>query len=147
MPPVTDLAAHVGGFIAAEGHFGANPTATRFRLAVGLAAADRSSCELLLEVFGVGTITETHRRQAHYDDVVSWQVQALPELVDVVVPFMDHHLPPSHKREQYVTWRALLLGYWQHGARRLRACELDGCLAPSRCKGLCRHHYYLAFGR
>ena len=147
VPPVTDLAAHVAGFIAAEGHFGANRTATRFRLAVGLAAADRGSCQLLLELFRVGTITETTRRQAHHDDVVSWQVQALPQLVDVVVPFMDHHLPPCHKREQYIIWRTLLLQYWEHGARRVHPCSVDGCTASSRCKRLCRHHDYLAFGR
>jgi hypothetical protein len=38
--------------------------------------------------------------------------------VEVVVPFMDEHLPPSHKRGQYLAWRAELVDYWEHRARR-----------------------------
>ena len=38
-------------------------------------------------------------------------VRAFRELVDVVVPFLDEHLPPSYKRTQYETWRAQLLAY------------------------------------
>ena len=147
MSPGTDIAAYVAGFVAAEGYFGMDRTGTRFRLAIGLGAVDEGSCRLLLELFGVGTVTRSPRRRAHYDDEVTWQVQALPALVGVVVPFMDAHLPPSHKQMQYIAWRAPLLEYWHHRARRVRPCGRAGCPAPSRCKGLCRRHYYLEFGR
>src|SRR5262245_9938993 len=43
--------------------------------------------------------------QHHYDDEVQFTVQATRELVEVVVPFMDAHLPESYKREQYLEWR------------------------------------------
>jgi hypothetical protein len=147
VPPATDLAAYAAGFVAAEGHFGASASGTRFRVAVGLAATDAGSCSLLHDLFGVGTITHARRRKDHYDDEVSWQVQSVRDLVAVVVPFMDEHLPPSHKREQYEVWRGALLEYWEHGMRRLRPCDRQGCDEPSRCKGLCRRHYYAAFGR
>lgn len=146
MRPATDLAAHAAGFIAAEGHFGANVTSTRFRLAVGVAASDACSVQSLHVLLGVGTVCTSPRRKPHYDDEVSWQVQSLRELVEVVVPFMDEHLPPCHKREQYEVWRAALLEYWEHGMRRRRPCRRDGCEEPSRCKGLCRRHYYAAYG-
>ncbi|MEX2659689.1 MAG: hypothetical protein WD232_08325 [Acidimicrobiales bacterium] len=133
--------------MTAEGHFGVSETGVRFRLAVGLAATDAMSCHLLSDLLGVGTITRSTRRKLHYDDEVSWQVQSVRDLVEVVVPFMDEHLPPSHKRDQYLAWRAALLEYWEHGMRRRRPCRRDGCEEPSRCKGLCRRHYYAAYGR
>ena len=75
-----------------------------------------------------------------------FQVRKLKDLVDVVVPFMDEHLPASHKREQYLVWRAQLLDYWEHRARRRRACTVEGCEKPQRAKGVCRGHYYERFG-
>lgn len=119
--PARDLAAPVAGFVAAEGHLGASGTGTRLRLAVGLAAVDEGSCQLLLELFGIGTITRSPRRRAHEDDEGSWQVQWPPDLVEVVVPFMDDHLPPSHERDRYEVWRAALLERWVTG------CRAGGC--------------------
>ena len=63
------------------------------------------------------------------------------------MPFMDEHLPPSHKREQYLVWRAQLLDYWEHQARRRRPCRVEGCAEPTRAKGLCRRHYFAEFRR
>lgn len=145
VPPVTELAAHVAGFIVARAT--SARTAQRrgsgspsgWRQQTGARATSCSSCS---------------RRHHHGDAPPSGPPRrelagagAPRALVHVVVPFMDHHLPPSHKREQYVTWRALLLEYWDYGARRVRPCTHHGCEAPRRCKGLCRHHYYLGFGR
>jgi hypothetical protein len=75
------------------------------------------------------------------------QVQSVRELVERVVPFMDVYLPPSKKRNQYLRWREELLHHWEHTARRRRTCTVEGCEAPQRGKGVCRKHYYAAFGR
>ncbi len=75
-------------------------------------------CELARAAFGVGGIVRSPRRKAHYDDEVAFQVQSLWDLVEVVVPFMDEHLPPCHKRDQYLAWRAALLDYWEHPPRK-----------------------------
>jgi len=74
-------------------------------------------------------------------------VSALADLVEVVVPFMDEHLPPSHKREQYLVWREELLAYWETKAKRRRVCTVDGCDHPQRAKQVCRRHYYEAYGQ
>ncbi len=154
VPPATELAAHLAGFVAAEGCFtgsdglsGGRYPSKIFAFSVGLGAADRSSCELLQTFFGTGRLVEWPRRRAHYDDEVTFVVRALPDLVGVVVPFMDEHLPPSHKRRQYKAWRANLLDYWEHRARRPRACTVEGCTKPRRAKGLCRGHYYARYGK
>lgn len=103
-------------------------------------------CELLKGFLGIGFITRTSRRKLHYDDEVTFQVRRLPDLVAVVIPFMDAHLPPSYKRRQYAEWRAALLDYWEHGARRRRPCTVEGCDRPRKAHGLCRHHLYRRLG-
>jgi hypothetical protein len=103
--------------------------------------------DLLHGFFGCGRTMWRRRRRAHYDDEVTFVVRRLRDLVEVVVPFMDEHLPPSYKRQQYLVWRALLLEYWDHGARRRRPCTEPGCETPQRAKGLCRRHYYEAYRR
>jgi hypothetical protein len=148
--PATDaLAEFIAGFVAAEGTFGRSGTPPTFRFAIGLGASDSDSCRQLQRYFGVGTIHTSPRRKSHYDDEVTYQVRALRDLIDLVVPFMDEHLPPSYKREQYEVWRAALLDYWQHGARQKgrRPCTIDGCDRPQRAKGLCRHHYFKEYRR
>ena len=77
---------------------------------------------------------------------MAFVVSRLGDLVHVVVPFMDEHLPPSYKREQYLVWRAELLDYWEHEAKRVRPCSVDGCDQPRRAHGLCRHHLYAQRG-
>lgn len=146
MSPATDLSSAIAGFVVAEGTFVAS-SERRFRFAVAVGAVDRGMCELLQHYFGTGRISTSLRRRAHYDDEVCFYVQRHRDLVHVVVPFMDEHLPPSHKREQYLVWRAQLLDYWDHRARRRRACSVDGCDAPQRAKGVCRRHYYERYGR
>jgi hypothetical protein len=42
------------------------------------------------------------------------------DLVGIVAPFMDAHLPASYKRSQYLAWRAELLDAWEHRSRRPR---------------------------
>jgi hypothetical protein len=117
--PTDALAEHLGGFVAAEGTFTRAVSHVRadgqprlsFTFAVALGASDHISVELLHAVLGVGRVRSYPRRRAHYDDEVVFAVRAFRDLVDVVVPFMDEHLPPSHKRDQYDAWRRELLAY------------------------------------
>jgi hypothetical protein len=142
--PATEGLAHfLGGFTAAEGTFGANESAGRFRFAVSLGATDQAMCKLMYAFLGVGHITFSPRRKPHYDDEVTYAVQALHELKDFVVPFMDEHLPESYKREQYLDWREKLLDYIEHRARRPRSrCTISECDQPARAHGLCRKHLW-----
>ena len=94
------------------------------------------------EFFGVGSVRRSARRKPHYDDEVAFVVGSARELVEVIVPFMDEHLPASYKRVQYFAWRERLLDHWEHRAKRVRPCTVDGCDAPRRAHGLCRHHLY-----
>ncbi len=145
--PAEELAPFVGGFVAAEAHFSVAGSPPKFSFAVGLGSADARTCEVLHAFFGVGSVHRRVRRRPHYDDEVAFQVRALPDPVGVVVPFMDEHLPPSHKRSQYLRWREALMPYWDVAARRRRSCSVAGCDQQSRCSGLCRRHYYVAHGR
>jgi hypothetical protein len=115
-----ELAAFLGGFTAAEGCFTRHETGgtrQRFAFRVGLGATDSAMCDLYRSSLGVGRIVRSPRRKPHYDDEITFSVQSLGELVDVVVPFMDQWLPMSHKREQYLTWRRELLRYWTTSSR------------------------------
>lgn len=135
--------------MAAEGCFTGTraPTKRRFAFQVGVSEADRDVCGLMLTVFGVGRLVPFRRRQAHYDDEITFVVTRLRDLTEVVVPFMDVHLPASHKRAQYEGWRAELLSYWDTEARRRRPCVLEGCAAPALAHGLCRPHLWSEMGR
>ena len=144
-PPVGELAPFLGGFFAGEGYLRAGDRG--FDCTVALGARDAGMCELFRDVLEVGRVRRYQRRAAHHDDVVVWVVRSPRELVEVVVPVLDEHLPASYKRQQYLAWRAELLDHWQHRARRRRPCTMHGCDRPRRAKGLCRRHYYAAYGR
>jgi hypothetical protein len=139
-PATEDLAQFLGGFVAVEGSFVVS--GGRFTFRVGLGAADSGTCTLFRELFGCGSIHQSPRRKPHYDDECSFVVQSLKDHVEVTIPFMDEHLPPSYKREQYLAWRERLLDYWEHRAKRVRSCSVAGCERPRRAHGLCRHHLY-----
>ena len=116
MRPVTELADYLAGFVAGEGSF-VRSGRRSFCFQVGLGEADAGMCEALRDTLGVGRLVRSARRRPHYDDEVTFVVRRLRDLVEVIVPFMDEHLPPSHKREQYLVWREALLDYWEHDAR------------------------------
>lgn len=149
MQPATELGDFLGGFVAAEGSFisSTHRGRTSFTFAVALGASDERMCHTFAEYLGVGRVRWYPRRRPHYDDEVVYVVRAYRDLIDVVVPFMDEHLPPSYKREQYIAWRAALLDHWEHDAKRVRPCTVEGCDEPRRAKGLCRRHYYAEHGR
>jgi hypothetical protein len=145
--PATELASTIGGFVTGEGCFLASGSPRSFTFSVKLGARDAELIDALREYFGVGTMHAYARRKEHYDDEVVFQVRKTRDLVEVIVPFMDEHLPPSHKREQYFVWRGQLVEHWTDHARRRRPCTVEGCDQPQRAKKLCRHHYYQAHGR
>jgi hypothetical protein len=140
------VAAFLAGFVAAEGCFSRSGNGRRFTFEVGLGRADRGMCEQFHAWLRVGHIYDGRRRMPHHDDSSTFMVQSLRELVGVIVPFMDAHLPPSYKQEQYGQWREQLLYYWEHHARRVRRCSVEGCAAPQRAHGLCRAHLYIQYG-
>lgn len=140
-PATSELGQFLAGFLAAEGCFSGNGD-TRFCLEVGLGSIDRAMCTMLQDFLGVGHVYDSPRRKDHYDDETVYVVQSLRELIDGVVPFMDVHLPPSYKREQYLAWKERLLDYWEHRAKRVRPCIVEGCDKPRRAHGLCRHHLF-----
>lgn len=143
MPPDTDTRAYLGGFTAAEGYFGRTSDAFAFRVAVG--SKDIGMCELLRETLGVGRVYAYPPRREGYEGSAVFGVRSHPDLVNVVVPFMDKFLIESYKRQQFMVWRAALLDFWEHRAKRRRPCTMDGCDLPRRARGLCRRHYYLAY--
>jgi hypothetical protein len=138
--PAGDLAAFLAGFVAGEGCF--TRSHNRFVFSIGLGSSDADLCRSLPGRLGVGNVHVSPRRQPHYEDEITFQVSALRDLIEVIVPFMDEHLPPSFKREQYLAWRADLIEYWETKAKRRRTCTVDGCDEPQRAKKVCRHHYY-----
>jgi hypothetical protein len=140
--PATELAAFLGGFVAAEGTFTGSGDPPTFSFAVQLGETDASMCTQFRDSLGVGSVHHYVRRKAHYDDVAVYAIRRLRDHLAVTIPFMDAHLPPSYKREQYRAWRAKLLDYWEHRAKRVRPCTVEGCDGPRRAYGLCRHHLY-----
>jgi hypothetical protein len=144
--PATDIGAFVAGFVAAEGTFVVSGEPPKFTFAVGLGALDGATSVGIQNYLGAGSLVRSPRRRAHYDDEVTFAIQSLRDHVAVTVPFMDEHLPESHKREQYVVWRERLLDYWEHRAKRVRPCSVAGCDTPRRAHGLCRRHLYVARG-
>ena len=144
-PPGTELAAHIAGFVVGEGTFTSTKRAHTF--AVMLAEVDALSCELLRSFFGVGSVYHYPRRKAHFDDFVLFQVRKTADLVQVIVPFMDEHLPPSFKRQQYTEWRARVMQFWDHDMKRRRPCKIEGCELLQKGRGVCRRHYYALYGK
>lgn len=113
---------------------------------MGLGATDTATCVNLQAFFGCGSVFNYARREPHYDDECTFVMQGIRDHLEVTIPFMDAHLPVSYKREQYLAWRDRLLEYWEHDAKRVRPCTVDGCDAPRRAHGLCRRHLYAARG-
>lgn len=146
-PSSAERAAWMAGFVAAEATFTRSGSPPKFSFCVALGASDSESCTRLQEFFGVGSIHFSPRRKPHFDDEVQFSVRALPHLIDLIVPFMDEHLPPSHKRRQYLEWRQALLDYWEHRAKRRRPCRVPGCETTRRAHGFCRKHLFQATHR
>ncbi|MGQ0803647.1 MAG: LAGLIDADG family homing endonuclease [Actinomycetota bacterium] len=129
-PGIDDWAAFLAGFIAGEGCFSGHSNGNRFIFEVGLGAVDRMMCRALEDFLSVGHIYDSPRRKEHHDDQSAFMVQSLKDLVCTVIPFMDEHLPRSYQRAQYLDWHKRLLDYWEHKAKRVRPCTVEGCPRP-----------------
>ncbi|MGH9117401.1 MAG: hypothetical protein ACRD0A_05865 [Acidimicrobiales bacterium] len=136
----------VGAGLCRHHYYGAG-TGRRFVFPVSVGAADAASVEMLRHFLGIGYVRRSPRRRPHFDDVATYSVGTIGDLLGVVVPVMDDHLMASHIRDQYLAWRAELLDFWEHRAKRVRSCLVEGCDQPRRAKGPCRHHYYLRYRR
>jgi hypothetical protein len=148
--PATEQAAHIAGFIAGEGCFTGTRTGSRkrrFAFTVGLGSTDATMCWDLLAFFGVGHVYSYPPRKQGYDGETTYSVGSIVDLVEVIVPFMDEHLPHSCKRTQYLAWRGDLLAYWEATARRPKSCVVPGCTRNRRARGLCRQHFYERYGQ
>ena len=121
MQPATEyLASYLSGVVVAEGCFTKTGDPPKFNFSVGLGAADAGTCTLLQAFFAVGHIFSSPRRRPHFDDEVAFQVRKLADLVGVIVPFMDEHLPNSYKHMQYRTSRVEVLNAWNLRSARRR---------------------------
>ena len=111
-------------------------------------AKDEETIDLFEAFFGCGRTTWRRRRRSHYDDEVTFVRAAAPRPRGGDRPV--HGRAPSaflQARASTKVWRAALLDYWEHSARRRRTVHRGRLRAPSqRAKGLCRRHYYEAFG-
>jgi hypothetical protein len=116
-------------------------------MAIAVGAVDASMCEMAQNVLGVGHIRSYTRRHPHFDDETVFAVQSVRDLVAVVVPFLDAHMPPCKKRDQYLVWRHKLIRFWNNDMKRRRPCTEDGCDKPQRGRGVCRRHYYVRYGK
>lgn len=142
----SEVAAWVGGFVAAEGSFTVHRfgRVKKFVFKVELGGRDPEPVALIQRFMKVGRIEKFARRRAHYDDVIRYVLPSLGDQVRVVIPFMDEHLPPSYKRQQYLAWREELVEYWEHQAKRVRPCTVEACETPRRAHGMCRKHLHEA---
>jgi hypothetical protein len=139
--PVTELAQFIGGFVAAEGCFHTRPKNGGFSFTVSLGSIDQQTIDLLHGFFACGFTGWSPRRKPHYDDECTFTVKKLRDLIEVIVPFMDEHLPFSYKRQQFLFWRADLLRYWTE--RAIRTCSAPGCDRTRKGEGLCGAHRVL----
>lgn len=100
--------AWIAGFVAGDGTFTSSGRPRTFTFAVTLGYSDFATCQRMRDFFQVGTVHVYRKRKDHYQDEVRYQVRAMRDLINVIVPFMDEHLPPSYKRNQYLEWKGPL---------------------------------------
>jgi hypothetical protein len=90
----------VVGFADGEGCFSIsvvrNPVCSsgwqvQHEFSVTQAASSRPALELLIEVFGCGSIIENHRKDNHRDVMLRFSVKRRSDLLDRVLPFFEAH--------------------------------------------------------
>src|SRR3954466_10985679 len=99
----------VAGFVVAEGCFVRTGTPPRHAFTVGLGDSDSALCFELQRFFGAGNVYRYPPRRAGHEGTATFTVQRRADLVDVIVPFFDHFLPPTRKLDQFLAWRESLL--------------------------------------
>ncbi len=155
--PVSDWS--LAGFVAGEGSFmvtkqqpgfADGDPRLRFVFAVCVAERDRDLLERLQRRLGFGSICLQRSRRLRWQPTTTLTVNSRRAHRLSVIPFMDRHLLPSAKRDQFDQWVAAMDAYdsehptrWGMGPS---TCRIDGCEKPVRGRGLCRSHYYRATG-
>ena len=149
----------LAGFVAGEGYFtvtrqlpphrNGDPR-LRFVFGIQVAERDRPLLEQLRAAIGCGSVTDRQPRREAWQPTSALTVSSRLSHRTKVIPFMDRHLLPGHKRHQFELWVAAMDAYelihpsrWGRGPS---ACKVDGCDRPVRGRGLCRSHYHLETG-
>jgi hypothetical protein len=105
------------GFVDGEGCFSIsvvrNPGCrlgwqVQHEFSVTQASSSRSALELLVEVFGCGTIVENTRHDNHREPLLRFSVKRRPDLVDVVVPFFEERPLRTAKQNDFVRFAQVL---------------------------------------
>jgi hypothetical protein len=142
-PPVGD--SFLMGYVAGDGSF--VRSGRRYRFAVAVSAVDHTLLLQFAARFGVGGVDRVRPRESHHREVSIYRVGSVHDLRSSVIPVVDAALLPRYKRTQFDRWQASLEAFWTNEMRRSRECSTHGCHRPRRAKGLCRQHYFRAFGR
>jgi hypothetical protein len=142
-PPVGD--SFLMGYVAGDGSF--VRSGRRYRFAVAVSAVDHTLLLQFAARFGVGGVDRVRPRESHHREVSIYRVGSVHDLRSSVIPVVDAALLPCYKRTQFDRWQASLEAFWTNEMRRSRECSTHGCHRPRRAKGLCRQHYFRAFGR
>lgn len=98
------------GFVDGEGCFSVavvrNPGLrlgwqVQHEFSVTQAATSRSALELLREYFGCGTVMEQTRHDDHRSALLRYSVKRRSDLIDVIIPFFEHHPLRTAKRADF----------------------------------------------
>ena len=150
----------VAGFVAGEGCFTRSPSGktfpdgspgVKFVFTIQVAAHDRGLLEAVRAAIGSGSISaDRPPARPGWQPTVRFDVRSHRAHRRHTIPFMEAHLLPSHKRQQFEAWRDDLAAY--EGAHPTRwgegpsSCSILGCERPVRGRGLCRSHYHQVTG-
>ncbi len=116
----------VVGFVDGEGCFSIsvvrNATCrlgwqVQHEFAVTQAAPSRSALELLIEVFGCGTVIEQHRDDGRHHPLLRFSVKRRSDLVERIVPFFEDNPLRTAKKHDFERF-ALVLQLMRDGRHR-----------------------------
>jgi hypothetical protein len=101
------------GFTAGEGSFiQARDKRHRFKFKIELADDDEEILKDIHNFFGIGILYKRGPRKIKWKGSVTYCVQDIPSLINVIVPFFDKYgLFSSRKQQQYLVWRKDLFQY------------------------------------
>lgn len=100
----------IGGFIAGEAHFSfyrPKRGGIVVQLSIGLHENDTAVLEMIQQVLGGIIYKQPSKKAVHYRVSSKKEVAAL-------ITFCDKYLLPSHKREQYMVWKAQVMEHKSH---------------------------------
>ena len=107
----------VVGFVDGEGCFSISVVRNggcglgwqvQHEFSVSQAAPSRAALELLLEVFGCGTIIENHRTDNHRQTLLRFSVKRRADLVETVVPYFERNPLRTAKAHDFEKFASVL---------------------------------------